>query len=269
MIDTSTTKKEQLRTGYFQTGTGPERILILGSCRTLALTNYLDCFNRRFGNPFTIYRIDPHDFHWNTQDERVDIEAAVAAQERNSHLLDMLHSTPIFIHEYLRNYGMFNTDRQALKNIWQFGIAPRLDICLPNWHDRFVLFQDQLNADTALKGMVQAGGLTAELSCLMRDLGLAALDKFYNICRLTSFPEMADHFREWWTRKRFFWTGNHVSRHFTLYLFHQLNERFLHLSWDDAFQNEIEAQNLFSQPHTPMTQADVDAYGLKWDEPII
>lgn len=256
-----------MRTGYFQTGTGPEKILILGSCRTLALTNYLDCYNRRFGNPFTIYRIDPHDFHWNEHGERVDVEAAIAARERNSSLINVLRSTPIFIHEYLRYYGMFNTDREAPKNIWQFGINPRLSICLPNWHDQWVLFNDQrLFPPEGIHHI--NGALSTETVQLLKERGLAYLEKFYGICRMSSFPELEDHFKKWWTRTRFFWTANHVARPFTLYLFHQLNERFLHLKWDDTFRHEIEAIDLFSDPHTHITQYDVDAYGLKWNEPI-
>jgi len=118
------------------------------------------------------------------------------------------------------------------------------------------------------RGWRAALRVSPEISKQMVDRGLAALEKFYNICTLSSFPEMADHFKEWWTKKRFFWTGNHVSRHFTLYLFRRLNEKYLLLPFDDAYWQSIDSLDIFARPCTAVTQLDVDGYGLSWSDPI-
>lgn len=270
MIETSNSKRAQLANGFFQTGSGPTTILILGSCRTLHYANYLERWNNGSGNKLTILRIDPYDFHWNQRDELVDLEAALTACETDERILGALRRTDIFIHEHFAYYGLFNTNPGASKNIYQFGLKPHTDLCFPNWHDRFVLFNEQIHFDDQARALAQADGGELSIATInwMRHKGLGALDKFYAICRLGSFPEMAEHFRETWTRTRYFWTGNHVSRHFTLYLFRQINDRFLHLPLDDAFWNDAEQVNLFASPCAAVTRYDVEAYGLTWDAPI-
>src|SRR4029077_13131091 len=100
MITTIETKDEQLRNGYFQRGTGPTEILILGSCRTLPYLSYLIRWNESGGNnQFTIRRIDPCD--WTVSG--VDINSL----ETDERILSVLRSTRIFIHEHLESYGMF------------------------------------------------------------------------------------------------------------------------------------------------------------------
>jgi hypothetical protein len=187
-------------------------------------------------------------------------------------MLEVLRSTTIFIHEWYQGFGMFNSDRSAPKNIYQFGMKPKIDICFPNWHDRFVMFQELVDFDPVVRDAIKADGGTPSLQTLLdvRRIGLAALEKFYNICDLSSFPEMAGHFCAQWRKKRFFWTGNHVSKEFTLYLFERMNERFLHLNLDDEFWRGAETEDLFAKPCTPVTQHDLDAYGLTWpDTPIV
>lgn len=269
MISTITTKREQLTNGYFQVGSGPETILIVGSCRTLAYANYLNRWNLKNGNRFTIARIDPSDFLYNERNDIVDIEAAIRACEYDRRILDLLRSATIFIHEWYSYYSMFNTDKGAEKNIYQFGLAPKVDVCLPNFHDKFVLFTDLLHFDAELQTRFRSHGMTPMLAEVMKSRGLEALEKFYGICRMTSFPEMEFQFKENWTRTRFFWTGNHVSGHFTWQLFRLLNDKFLHLSLSDSFCREASAEDQFKEPHTPVTQADRDAYGITWDEPTL
>lgn len=269
MIDTSRSKAAQLANGYFQTGTGPTTVLILGSCRTLHYINFFERWNEMSGNKLSILRIDPHDFHWNERDELVDLEAALTACEHDARILDALRRTDIFIHEWFQYFGMFNVSTKQEKNIYRFGLAPRLDVCIPNWHDRFVLFQDQVNLNQKLRTMIEAhGGVTQEIVAGCALHGLWVIERFYDICRLSSFPEMADHFKEHWTRTRFFSNGNHINRNFALYLFRQLNDRFLHLPLTDEFWASAHEVDLFSSPFTPVTQHDVDAYGLDWGEPI-
>lgn len=270
MIETSNSKSAQLRDGFFQSGSGPTTVLILGSCRTLHYINYLERWNNGSANKLTVLRIDPFDWHWNQNDEIVDLESALSECERDERILSALRRTDIFIHEHYQYFGMFNTNKAAPKNIYQFGLNPHTDICFPNFHDRFILFNEQIHFDDEARALAQAdsGDLSVATKYFMRHKGMVALDKFYAICRLSSFPEMAEHFRDTWTRTRYFWTGNHVSRHFTLYLFRQMNDRFLHLPLDDAFWNDAEQVNLFATPCAAVTKFDVEAYGLDWGCPI-
>lgn len=269
MISTLETKRSQLANGFYQTGSGPETLLIVGSCRCQAYLNYLHRWNRDNGNRFTIARIDPTDFWYNERDELMDrsaFETAMIARETDQRILDLLRSASIFVHEWYSYYGLFNTAKDASKNVYQFGLNPQMDVCLPNFHDRFILFTELLKFDAHLQARFRADGLTREIINDLTSMGLANLDKFYDICHLSSFPEMAEHVSQNWRSRRFFWTGNHVSCYFTWYLFWQLNKRFLHLSLSDSFCREASAEDQFKNPHTPMTQADVDAYGLAWSE---
>lgn len=264
MIDTIQTQRAQLRDGFYRSGSGPLVILLLGSCRTLAYINYLDTWNQRSGNKLTIYRIDPTDYHWDLNGQLVDFSARIAACENDQRILDVLKQAEIYVHEYYAWYGMFNSSRDSEKNIFQYGLNPRLDICLPNFHDRFVLFNDQVQFNPDLRSEILRGGMTPEISSRMVDNGLAALDKFYDICHLSSFPEFEDHFKKRWTRQRFFWTGNHVSREFTLYLHRRLNDRFLQLPFDNGYWQAIDSLDIFAKPCTAVTQHDVDGFGINW-----
>lgn len=270
MIDTSRSKAAQLANGYFQTGTGPTTVLILGSCRTLHYVNYLQIWNEMSGNKLTILRIDPWDWHWNERDELVDLEAALTTCEHDSRILDALRRTDIFIHEHFRYFGMFCTDTKEQKNIYRFGLNPSADICFPNFHDRFVLFQDQVSFNEAISRTIRISGGSPDALTFdaMKFLGLQSLEKFYDVCRMSSFPEMAEHFRENWTHTRFFSNGNHINKNFALYLFRQMNDRFLHLPLDESFWQSANQVDLFSTPRTAVTKWDLDAYGLDWGEPI-
>lgn len=238
MIGTVETKKQQLDKGYFRVGDGPETLLLIGSCRSLPYLNYLDIWNKRHGR-FTVTFIDPFYWNWNIRDERVPYEESINALETNSAILDLLASTNTYIHEFYRNYGMFNSSRDNTKNIYQFGLSPRLEICIPNFADYHVLGQP-------------------------KEAGLANLERFYAVCRLSSFPEMEDYFKDNWTAKRFFWSGNHVTREFTLFIFKQMDERFLHLGFDEWFWNEIPTLDMFSDNPMAVTQQDRDNHGIAW-----
>lgn len=246
MIGTIESKQQQLANGYFQSGTGPEKILILGSCRTLAYLSYLIRWNETGGqNQFTIRRMDPCD--WTVSN--VDL----GSLETDERILSAIRETDIFIHEHLESYGMFNTTSRIEKNIYRFGMNPKQGISIPNFHDRMVLEKDY-----------EAFGVPLPENYV--EAGEAALEKFGDVCRMSSFPEMADHFRENWRTTRFFWRPNHVSAAFTLYIFRCMNIRFLHLGLSDDFWAGAETEDLFKNPHTVPTQRDIEAYGLKWSE---
>lgn len=269
MITTVETKRAKETVFTVGSDNPTETILIVGSCRANACLNYLNRYNESHGQPFRIHFVDPNDFHWNERDELVDLEEAILRCESNQRILEVLRNTTIFLHEYYRYFGMFNTDKVAFKNIYDFGLNPKIDICFPNFHDRFVLFQELVNVDEGFRDMArrQGGNLSIGTITDMRRSGLRALEKFYDICSMSSFPEMAEHFAANWTKKRFFWTGNHVSRFFTLYIFERMNERFLKLNLDREFWAGAETEDLFAKPCTPVTQFDRDAYGITWDDP--
>jgi len=250
MIYTFDTKREQLKNGYFRVGDGPEKVLVLGSCRTMAFLNYLERANALLGG-LTITYINPFDWNWNAREEEVNLEAVIDALETDPRILQVLSETTIFIHEHFGNYGMFNTSTESPKNIYQFGMNPRLDISIPNFHDLFILWND-----FASFGDVPSNWI---------ELGQQAVAKFCNLCWLTSFPEFGPYFMEHWTKKRFFWTPNHTSAEFTLYLFRQMNEKFLNLPLDNDFWQQAAGEDMFRDPHTEVHPKDIAAYGLTWD----
>lgn len=268
MIGTPDTKQQQLVRGYYEIGSGPLKLLLVGSCRSIAYLNYLARYNAQI-NHFTIRFVDPFNWHWTAQEELVDLEQAILACEQNPSIRAMLRETDIFVHEWYQYFGMWNCTDRGGKSIYDFGMVPRIDVCIPNFHDHFVLFQEQIqmNAD-GISDRIKSEGLTDGVLESMRAYGLSTLEKFYEICRKSSFPEMADHFRMNWPHIRYFWTSNHVSAQYTLYLFRQLNDRFLNLPLTGDFWNEACKEDQFCKPNTPMTRHDVSAYGLTWNAPL-
>lgn len=238
MIGTIETKKAQLTHGYYRTGDGPEKLLLTGSCRSIPYLNYLDIWNNRHGR-FTVTFIDPFYWNWNQQDEMVPYEPVINSLETNRVILDLLASTNIYIHEFYRNYGMFNSSRDNPKNIYQFGLNPQLEVCIPNFADYYVLGQP-------------------------KEEGLANLERFYAVCRLSSIPEMEEYFKEHWRSKRFFWSGNHITKEFTLFIFRMMDEKFLKLGHDAWFWEEIQKHDMYSGNPQPVTAEDITNYDLKW-----
>lgn len=268
MIGTCETKNAQLLNGYYQQGTGPRKILILGCCRTMAYLNYLVRWNLQNGNQLTIYRIDPCDWNWSLNGELVNLQEVLDECRSDQRILSLLRGVDVFIHEWYQYYGMFNTDRNQPENIYSFGLNPSQDICLPNFHDKFVLLQEYVNFDSEIRDEIKRTGVTPEVLEKVKTKGLMALNGFYEICQKTSFPEFGELFINTWMDVRYFWTGNHVSRHFTLPLLKMMNERFLQLSMDGYYLNEISHEDQFEKPNTRVTNYDIEMYGISWGSPI-
>lgn len=245
MISTVESKEQQLRNGYFQSGSGPTQILINGSCRTLAYLSYLIRWNETGGqNQYTIRRTDPCDWVVSAVD--------IGGLEGDERILSVIKSCDTFIHEHLESYGMFNTSLECRKNVYQFGMNPTLDITIPNFHDRFVLYNDYADC-----------GVVAPPDYIQK--GEQALEQFCAICEKSSFHEFSDHFRQNWRTTRFFWRPNHVSAAFTTYIFRKMNQKFLNLPLDDNFWNAIAGEDLFKYPNTQVTDSDREGYQLKWN----
>lgn len=247
MIYTFNTKAEQLQNGFFRTGSGPLKILIVGSCRAMPYLNYLA---RATGNDLTIFYINPSDWHWDASGKLVVMEEVVDAMEFDERILSVIRSANVFIHEHFGNYGMFNTSREADKNIYLFGMNAERDISVPNFHDHFILRNDFAAFGPVPEDWIERGN--------------AAVDKFCDLCSLSSFPEMAEHFRSNWKTTRFFWTANHISAEFSIYIFRRMNEKFLHIPLDPGFWKAASAEDMFQEPHTHATQEDAEAYGITW-----
>lgn len=239
MINTIDTKAAQLRDGYYQSGTGPKQILILGSCRTLAYLSYLADYNKGT-NELTIRRIDPCD--WAVSG--VDINSL----ENDERILSVLKSCDIFIHEYLVNWGMFNTTIQAEKNIYQFGLDDADDIAVPNFNDHLILEND----------WIDYGAASTPDDYIQR--GNKQIEKFCAHAELSSVPEFAQTFFDTWKTIRYFWRPNHVSAAFTKAIFKLINDKFLHLPI-----TEVTNEDLFASPRTQVTQRDRDGYQLQWN----
>lgn len=263
MINTIETKEQQLLNGFYQTGTGGERVLILGSCRSVPYITYLNDLNK--SNRFTIYFIDPMNWCWDMNGERVDYEAKLIEQETNQFLFDMLKSVNIFIHEHYVNAGMFNVSNYSNKNIYKFGLNPEINIELPNFNDIFILTREIVSFDMNIRKMaIQDYNVNGELSKFTLDkideVRQKNLSKFYDICSKTSFPEFAEVFANEYKVTRYFWTFNHVSKRYTQTLFRMMNEKYLKLG-----EINLSEKDLYANNYSFLSEYDT---GYKWDEQI-
>jgi hypothetical protein len=269
MINTYNVKQAQLKYGSFKVGTGKEVILLIGSCRSVMYLNYLDKWNRENGNRFTIHHLDPFNWSFDANDKIIDLETRLKELETDENLLNIFKSTDIYLHEYYQHFGMFNS-----KVIKSFGLNPKLEVCIPNFNDLFILFNDLLTFDVELKtrakeDLSKGTSLSQETQDIMKSKGEAAIEKFYEVCRLSDLPEMELYFKAVHKSIRLFWSYNHVSRDFNLQCFKLMNEKFLKLHLTADYWNEISNwPDMFAKPSTGLTQYDKDNYGFNWNEPL-
>lgn len=253
----------------YSDGPAKESILIVGSCRSVPYLNYLHRYNEMSGKPFRIQFVEPWNLHWDMAGNMQDFDKALLDAESDERILTALRDTTIFIHEHYENAGMFNTSCKSDKTIYQFGLKPRVNVTIPNFHDCWVLGLEQVMFNHDLRNRLAVHGrVTEDIFLEMRERGLAEVKKFLSVCRLSDFPEMGEYFLEHWREERLFWKGNHVSKGFTLPIFRWMNEKFLHLELTNDFWYQASQEDLFANDITPMTQFDVEAYGLEWPEPI-
>ena len=272
MINTVQIKHQQLTKGFFTIGSGPDVILIMGSCRVAPYVEYLHQWNLANGNRFTIHSIDPFNFNWNINDDRVDYIGALKEQESNQQLLAMLKSVKWFIHEYYQNAGMFNCDKSAAYSIYSFGMSPEIDVCIPNWNDLFVLAGDVVAFNLEMrKKAIQDFNVMGKLSDATKkeilELSQNDLRKFQKICYLSDLEEMGRIFLDNWLTKRYWWSYNHVSKHFTLAVFKLMNDKFLHLDLSKGFDENH--ADMFANNYTKLTDLDIELYNLQWGEEVI
>lgn len=259
MINTVNIKQQQLRTGYFKTGTGPEIVFIMGSCRVVNYVNYFAAMAQ-----FTVYSIDPFNWNWNVNDDRVDYLGALKEQESNADLLNMLASVKIFIHEWYENAGMFN-----IKEIYKFGLQPETDICVANFNDLFIMFKDIITFDSEMRKLAAQdfnvlGKLSEQTEQAILEVGKRNIEKFMTVCELSGMAEMREYFNVVWRDYRLFWSYNHVSKLFTLFIFDLINRKY----FNDALTVDRNHTDMFANNFTSPTEYDVKHYGITWDEPV-
>lgn len=274
MINTVNIKEQQLKNGFLTVGSGSEVMLIMGSCRVAPYVGYMDKWNSQNGNRFTIHTLDCFNWNWNINDERVDYLETLNGMETYLPLIEMLSKVDYFIHEWYANAGMFNCDKSGVKNIYQFGLTPKVDICIPSWNDVFVLVNDILNFDTEVrKKALQDINVIGRLSKLTEHeiLGISQknLQKFYDVCKKSDLPEMASYFCLYLPTQRFFHSYNHITKYFTLKVFELINDKFLHLPITKEYWNEISKHDMYANSYTKLTQLDIDHYGFDWGEEVV
>lgn len=268
MINTVSIKQQQLTKGFFTTGSGSEIMLIMGSCRVAPYVQYMHDWNEVNNNRYTIHSLDVFNWNWSVNDDRVDYIETLKTLETDEAILNMLKSVDVFIHEYYAHAEMFNCSKDADKNIYQFGMSPKIDICIPSWNDVFVLFLDILTFDAEMrKKAIQDFNVTGKLSdqtwLELKKISEKNLDKFINVCGLSDIPEMGVRFLSQFQSKRFWHSYNHVTKNFTLEVFKLINQKFLHLNLSKGFNEDH--VDMFANSFTKLTEYDVEAYGYKWE----
>lgn len=227
-------------------------VLIVASCRGLPYLNYMHAYNVICGERFRLSFVSPHEYAF--LGGSGGLRETIGRVEEDGAALQTIRECQIFIHEHHASYGLFNTSRLSTKNIYQFGMDPRIDISIPNFNDVFLLSEDIMRYDPP------EGEETLET---VADLNLA---RFMNACGKTSFPSFAQWFLGTYKKTRLFWTFNHVSSAFTLEVFRRMNDEFLRLPTTQAFWDEISSVDLFYSPATLYTQRDRDELGYRWEK---
>ncbi len=249
MLDTVNTKAQHYTDGGYRVGSGDEVIILLGSCRIMPFANYLNRLNT--DNRFTIFVIYVVNFTVDANDNPTDCEAQIERLRDNQVFREMVYRCKWFIHEHVENYHLLNTSRESPMSIFRLGMAPVLNICIPNWNDHFILENDYLDCGVPLPdNYIQRGE--------------SEIEKFCRVCELSSFPEFAEIFRFRWRGIRYFWRPNHASAAFTLDIWALLNGKFLKLGVPNEAWEAMQKEDLFKDPHTEPTQRDIDGYGLRW-----
>lgn len=270
MFSTVNTKVEQLRNGFTRSGTGQKKVLIIGSCRSVSYMNFFSDINDN--NALSIYFIDPFYWNWDIHDNRVDLHENLKRCETHNGILDLIRTTDWFIHEHYENFDMFNTDSRCEKKIYDFGMNAKVDFTIPNYSNKFVLFQDIVDFNHELRplarrDLAENGNLSSDLQQAIANSGRADIAKFISVCNLSSFPEFGKSFGENWTKTRFFWNLNHVTSRFTTGIFELISHR-LGLAMTPKLKAKWNAEDPFASHFTKPTQYDVDNYGLRWPEQI-
>lgn len=249
---------------FFSCGTGKETVLIQGSCRILAYANYINYWNQTHDR-FKIYVIMPYTF---INKENIN------NLETNPEFLDIVKNTKIYITEYIgfekpqlpiaskiADLGILNVSQQMTKNIYQFGLNPDQHIIIPSWDNHFVMVNDILQFNKEMKARYDA---KEDITEKLHEIIEKHFDTFYSNTSKTDLPEFAEYFEETFQFKRLYWTMNHNTKNFTLPLFRMLNDKFLHLDFNDAMYNKIAEKDHLEGNKTQLHRIDYALYNYRW-----
>lgn len=272
MLNTVNTSADHYTKGYHSSGSGPTKILILGSCRVVPYVNYFNWLNA--GNRFTVNLVNVVNFYFDITGKQLDQERLLQQLTGRKELESMIASTDWFIHEHTESFGMLNTDRNQPVNIYQHGMKAGIDIAIPNFNNIFILFQEMMDFNPALKArakadMASGGALSKDLQDEIRVMGLKRIGDFIHYCDISSLPEMGDLFANTWREVRYFWTGSHISNRFTIAVMRLMNEKYLHMNLPDAFWMWVQTMDMYSSPASPITQYDRDNFGITWPQATV
>lgn len=266
-INTINTKQQQLQQGYFEVGSGIEKILIIGSCRSVPYVQYLHDWDK--DNRFTIRFIDPFNFLYDLNDNRVNMQAKIDSLQVDNRMLRMLNETDICLHEWYANYGMFNFDHEAEKNIYQFGLDPKTDLCIPSFNDKFILTTDIVAFDTEIRKKAIAdynvtGKLTDETLAEVKAVSDANIKKFFDVCEMSDFQGFGKYFKHSYKQVRYWHNSNHVTKWFTITIMMLICEQ-IGIELTDEFVEQLkDTPDMYANIFTPLTEYD-DFY---WGEEI-
>lgn len=266
-INTINTKEEQLKKGYFEIGTGEEKILIIGSCRSVPYIQYFHDWDK--GNRFTVRFIDPFNFNYDLQNNRIDMEEKIRSLQNDINMRRMLKETDIVIHEWYSNYGMFNFDREAKFNIYQFGLDPKIDLCIPSFNDKFILFADIVSFDTEIRKKAIAdynvtGKLTEQTIADIKAVSDANIKKFFDVCKLSDFQGFGKYFKHSYKDIRYWHNSNHVTKWFSITIMMLICER-LDIDLTDEFTEYLkDSYDMYANIFTPLSEYD----SFDWGEPV-
>jgi len=161
---------------------------------------------------------------------------------------------------------MFNTLKEEGKSIYQFGINPKIDIQIPNWHNIFILYKDFISYDPWKKEINSFSGKIPENYLIKIDKQISDnINTFCSNCNKTSFPEMSLYFINNWKKIRMFWSLNHTSKNFTLPLWNWINEKFLSLPMTSNYLEEISKIDVLKEKGI-LYPYDIERTGIQWKE---
>lgn len=242
-------------------------VLILASCRGIALANYLLHYNEMVGGVRVTY-IRASDYHTTADGQPQDALQAIERLVKSERFAQVVRRTTHFVFEHHENYGLLNTDGSAVDGImnrlWASGRTHQWRQ-VPAWNNIFILEDD---IRSCLPWWNEAANIISPVARqqLLEHTSGYFLGKFCANTRRTSYPQFADWFMAKYRTQRLCWTHNHVTKAFTEELFKRLNLDLLGLPLTERFWREIEAMpDLYENPHTNVTPLDKAVHGMTWE----
>lgn len=244
-------------------------VLILASCRGIALANYLLHYNEMAGGVRVTY-IRASDYHTTADGQPQDALQAIERLVKSERFVQVVKRTTHFIYEHHENYGLLNTQDllpgSLIHQLWQHKLYCADAIRhIPSWNNIFVLEDD---IRSCLPWWNEAANVLSPVARqqLLEYTSGYFLWKFCANTRKTSYPQFADWFMAKYRTERLCWTHNHVTKAFTAELFKRLNLDLLGLPLTERFWREIEAMpDLYENPHTNVTPLDKAVHGMTWE----